>query len=222
MLTKLGTLFSKRSRMWRAQIFRHYFPDCSHREILDLGGGDGGHIRMILPEHRQITVADMDSGELRQAAHVGLKTLLVDARHPLPFETKSVDLIFCSSVIEHITIPKEEVWSVRDSAEFERRAKAAQRGFAREIARCAKSYFVQTPGKFFLVESHTWLPFVIVLLPRSSQLRTIRMLNRFWPKKTIPDWHLLTYRDMKELFPDADIVVERRWGVPKSLIAIRR
>jgi hypothetical protein len=81
---------------------------------------------------------------------------------------------------------------------------------------------VQTPHKFFPVESHTWLPFFIVFLRRALQIQTIRLLNRFWLKQSEPDWRLLTFRDMKELFPDAEIFIERIWGVPKSMIAIRR
>jgi hypothetical protein len=177
---------------------------------------------MILPDHRRITIADISTEDLRAAERAGFSTMVVDGQDRLPFRTKAVDLIFCSSVIEHVTVPKEEVWGLHSDAEFERRARLAQVEFAREISRCGRSYFVQTPHKYFPVESHTWLPFFIIFLRRSLQIRMMRSLNRFWPKKSEPDWRLLTCRDMKELFPDAEIFIERVWGMPKSLIAIRR
>jgi hypothetical protein len=46
-------------------------------------------------------------------------------------------------------------------------------------------------------------------------------MNRFWPKKTDPDFHLLTPADMRLLFPDAEICYERSFGLLKSLIAVR-
>jgi SAM-dependent methyltransferase len=222
MLKAIGMLFSRRARLRRGRLLHHCFPDLGDRNVLDLGGGDGQHVRMILPDHGRITVADISSEDLRCAKNAGFETVVIDGTNRLPFETKGIDFIFCSSVIEHITIPKNEIWSIENDDEFERRAKAAQAAFAREISRCSRSYFVQTPHKFFPVESHTWLPFFIVFLRRALQIQTIRLLNRFWLKQSEPDWRLLTFRDMKELFPDAEIFIERIWGVPKSMIAIRR
>jgi hypothetical protein len=46
-------------------------------------------------------------------------------------------------------------------------------------------------------------------------------MNHWWPKKTSPDWNLLTFREMQHLFPDAQIIRERSLGVTKSLIAVR-
>jgi len=222
MLENIAMRFSRRSRIRRGRLLQEYFPDLKRRTVLDLGGGDGQHVMMILPDHQCVTVADISPDDLRCAKRAGLDTLRIDGRDRLPFKTNGVDLVFCSSVIEHVTIPKEEIWDVKSDVEFECRAKEAQAGFAREISRCGRSYFVQTPHKFFPVESHTWLPFFIIFLRRALQIRTFQLLNRFWPKKSEPDWRLLTCRDMEELFPDAEIVIERVWGLPKSMIAIRR
>jgi len=81
---------------------------------------------------------------------------------------------------------------------------------------------VQTPDKWFPVESHTWLPVVIVALPRGLQLRLVGWLNRWWIKPTQVDWNLLTASDMARLFPEAEIVRERTLGLSKSLIAVKR
>lgn len=45
---------------------------------------------------------------------------------------------------------------------------------------------------------------------------------RWWPKKTTPDWNLLTIGEIREHFPDAEMAVERCLGLPKSVIAIKR
>jgi hypothetical protein len=79
---------------------------------------------------------------------------------------------------------------------------------------------VQTPYKYFIIESHSWLPVIIVFLPIIMQIKIIAFFNKFWPKKTVPDWHLLTIKQMKELFPEAKIIKEKSFFFTKSLIAI--
>lgn len=132
------------------------------------------------------------------------------------------DIVFCSSVIEHVTVPKDRIHDSVAQASFAAEAHEHQRRFAAEIERVGRRYFVQTPNKWFPIESHTWLPLPIVLLPRGMQLRVVGWLEPWWIKGTGMDWHLLTRREMSELFPSAEIVVERSLGLPKSLIAIRR
>ena len=50
----------------------------------------------------------------------------------------------------------------------------------------------------------------------------MKQLNKFWVKKTQPDWNLLTEKDMKILFPDAEIIVKKKLGMKKEIIAIKR
>jgi hypothetical protein len=97
-----------------------------------------------------------------------------------------------------------------------------KRVFAEEIRRIGKRYFVQTPYKYFPIETHTWLPAFILLLPRGILIRLIQFNNKWWIKKTIPDFNLMTRKMMKELFPDAEIIPEKLFGFTKSLIAIKR
>ena len=140
----------------------------------------------------------------------------------LPFPDKSFDVVFCSSVIEHVTVDEECADRFRTTEEFERAAYTRQRQFADEIRRIAKKYFVQTPNKYFLIESHTWLPSAVLLLSRPHLVKLIRFMNKWWPKKTPPVFNLLRRRQMQELFPDAEIIVERSWGLEKSIMAIKR
>jgi len=60
---------------------------------------------------------------------------------------------------------------------------------------------VQTPNKYFLLETHSWLPF-IQYLPRFVLIPFIKFMNKFWIKKNQPDWNLLDKKDMKKLFPN--------------------
>jgi hypothetical protein len=42
-----------------------------------------------------------------------------------------------------------------------------------------------------------------------------------WFKPVYPDFRLLTIKEMRALFPDAKIVLERYCGFVKSIVAIR-
>jgi hypothetical protein len=52
----------------RGELFRRLLPMSPEDKVLDLGGGDGSHIAAILPEHRNIWVADIDPRALEKAA----------------------------------------------------------------------------------------------------------------------------------------------------------
>lgn len=190
--------------------------------ILDLGGDDGGHIAQVLPFREGVVVADISPESLRRASEVyGFETLLLDESGRIPEGEQSFDIVFCSSVIEHATVDKDDLEAYATTSAFEEAAFERQQVLAREVRRVGKAYFVQTPNKYFVIESHTWLPVAVVFLPRAAQIRLLRLLNRWWPKKTSPDWHLLTFREMQRLFPDGHVVRERWLGMTKSLIAIK-
>jgi SAM-dependent methyltransferase len=154
-------------------------------------------------------------------AQYGFVPVTIAEAGRLPFEDGFFDVVYCSSVIEHVTVPKERVWAICSGSEFRRAADERQRDFAQEIRRLGKRYFVQTPNKWFPIESHSWLPF-IGYLPRGWQLPILRISNRVWVKRTNPDWRLLTAADMRGLFPDAVIERERLFGMTKSIMAIKR
>jgi len=215
--------YSARARQSRGALFRELFEPTADDAILDLGSEEGDHIAAILPFRYNVTIADIDADklELGRMRH-GFRTVLLDETGKLPFPDGHFDIVFCSSVIEHVTLRKSTLGDVTSTTAFAAAAFARQREFADEIRRIAKRYFVQTPNKWFLVESHTWLPLPVVLLPRALQLRFLASLDRWWIKRTNADWNLLTARDMAVLFPDAMIRRERVLGMTKSLMAVRR
>ncbi len=198
------------ARRRRAQLFWRYMRPTAGDRILDLGSEDGSHIASIVPFRDNVFIADIASEPLAAgAARYGFETVLLDEAGRLPFPDGHFDIVFCSSVLEHVSIDKEVVERIRSRQEFERLAYARQKRFAEEIARVARRYFVQTPYRYFPIESHTWFPMPIVLLPRPVQLGLIRWLNRWWIKGTVMDWNLLDRRQLKQLFPEAEIVAER-------------
>lgn len=213
---------SRKARQRRAELFKRLFAPTEDNRILDLGGGDGSHIASIVPFRQNVWVADILPRNLEKAKEkYGFNTVLVKEDEPLPFPDQYFDIVFCSSVIEHVTIPKAEIYTCTSEREFVKRALESQRRFASEIRRLGKRYYVQTPHRYFLIETHTWLPLPFGLMPRPLLLRLTPFLNQYWIKTFEPDWHLLTPRQMRELFPDAKILIERWYGLPKSIIAYK-
>jgi len=104
-------------------------------------------------------------------------------------------VVFCNSVIEHVPLDERE-------------------RFASEIRRVAQRYFVQTPNRWFPIEPHYMLP-LIQFIPAK--------LRRHLDDRIIRSYiELLDRRGLHELFPDAQIIEERRFGLTKSLLAVRR
>jgi SAM-dependent methyltransferase len=222
MLMQLQARISSAARKRRGQFLMRVVDLPLNARILDLGGGTGRHIHDVLPSHSNITVCDISERDLKVARECyGYKTVLLQEAGNLPFCDKEFDFCFCSSVIEHVTAPKEDVWNVTGDAAFRAIAREHQGHFAREIARVAKRFYVQTPYRYFFIESHTCLPGMIVLLPRRLQIALFRFINRFWFASTAPDWHLFDWREMAETFPDARIYRERYLCMTKSLMAIK-
>ena len=215
--------YSNRARRKRAQLFWRELAPTANDRILDLGSEDGSHIASILAYRDNVVIADIDPDALeRGRRNHGFETVLLSESGKLPFADGEFDIVFCSSVIEHVTVGKERLRDYRTQREFGAAAFEHQRRFAAEIERVGRRFFVQTPNKWFPIESHTWLPLPIVLLPRRLQLPVVAWVNRWWIKGTQLDWNLLTRKQMAELFPSARIIVERSLGLPKSLIAIKK
>lgn len=160
MIQRLAKFISQRSRINRAKIFREYLDPRKEDRILDLGSEDGTYIANIIPYRNNVYIADIDVNVLEEGKKkFGFNTLLLideDGRIPVP--DKFFDIVHCSSTIEHATVNKNEVEKYKSNHEFSRIAFEHQRRFANEIRRVGKKYFVQTPNKYFIIESHTWLP----------------------------------------------------------------
>jgi len=118
------------------------------------------------------------------------------------FEERSFDCAFSNSVIEH-------VGPVNKQTEF-----------AREVRRLGKSYWVQTPSKWFPIEAHCGMPFWW-FYPRWLQQYFIARWRKKLPAWTrmVEETTVLTYPDLQRLFPEATILTEKSFGLPKSYVA---
>lgn len=214
-----------RARQRRAAIFRKAFQLTADTRILDLGSESGGHIHSVLqgtpvvPENVYIADIRLDA-IARGAKQYGYQPVPLGEDGKLPFEDGFFDIVYCSSVIEHVTLPKKEVWSKMPTRVFRERSLAHQREFAREIQRVGRQFFVQTPYRWFVIEAHSWLPFV-GWLPRPAVIPILRHSRKFWPKWCAPDWHLLDKRQLRELFDGAEIRDEKWLGLTKSIMAVK-
>jgi 2-polyprenyl-3-methyl-5-hydroxy-6-metoxy-1,4-benzoquinol methylase len=139
----------------------------------------------------------------------GVRWVVGDGRQ-LPFPTKSFDMVFSNSVIEHMG-------SMSEAARF-----------AAEVRRVGRHYFVQTPNYGFPIEPHYLTPFVH-WLPAGWRARIARNFtvwgwlarpSREEVEERIREILLLSREEVGRLFPDARVFRERLLGMTKSLIAM--
>jgi ubiquinone/menaquinone biosynthesis C-methylase UbiE len=169
--------------------------------ILDVGAGKGGALERFNTTNPIVAVdLEPDTSEWLAAPNV---TVQVGDGTKLEFTDGQFGAVFSSSTIEHV--PKE-----------------LQADFAAEIGRVGRRYFVQTPNRYFPIEPHYQFP-LFQFLPRRVQRALNSRFSLGWREKG--DWeevNLLTARDLRRLFPDAEIHRERVGGLTKSLMAVRR
>jgi SAM-dependent methyltransferase len=215
---------SASARRKRAAIFLSRFEIGPETKILDLGSEDGSNIAGILKSTgavpSNVFIADINPAAVaRGHERYGFTAVTLDEAGTLPFPDQFFDIVFCSSVIEHVTVSKQEVWQLKSGAVFRSKAAARQRDFANEILRVGKQYFVQTPYSLYPIESHSWLPFA-GYLPRPLLIPVLKIMNRIWIKATSPDWYLLNRKELSDLFPGAQIIDEKSFGLTKSIMAV--
>lgn len=184
--SRLGTAARRR----RHEQFAPLVGLKPHHRVLDLGCANLG-LRAFEP---QLDITGVD--RVPRPAYPG-PLIVADVTEPLPFADDEFDLAYSSSVIEHL--PPE-----------------TRAGFAREVRRVARGYFVQTPAYGFPIEPHSLLP-VVHWLPRSVQERTWR----FGVSEEMEEVHLLRRRELDSLFPGA-VALERFGPLTKSWIAYAR
>ena len=181
-------------------------------DILDIGGTplNWGYVSIqpwiTIGNIRNIPASEKEEGRFSYGCIDGTN---------LPFGDASFDIVFSNSVIEHVGD-----WNNQEK-------------FAGEVRRVAKRYFVQTPNKWFFIEPHFiaplihYLPLPIFrrLLPFFSVRYWFHWLCRSTEHEKIDDMleeiRLLTESEMRELFPDAQIIREKFLFFTKSLIAVK-
>ena len=120
-----------------------------------------------------------------------------DATERLPFDDGAFDLVYSSSVVEHI--PPER-----------------RTAYAAEIRRVGRGWWVQTPAFSFPVEPHALLPAAHWLPPA---LR--RPYWRLGVAGAYEDISLLRRGELAALFPGGELVAEKAGPLTKSWISVR-
>jgi len=186
----LARLVSPISARARARRHAHFFalaqlPPTAH--VLDLGCGRIG-LRSLEPG------LDITGVDLVERADYPGPFVRADAAAGLPFADDEFDLVYCSSVIEHVP-------------------PARRRAFAAELRRVARGWFVQTPAYSFPLEPHSLLPFAHWL--------PVGLRRRYWRLGAAGKWEeisLLRRGEMEELFGPAR--AERVLTLSKSWVCV--
>lgn len=202
-------------KVWRQKRFRWFLKEVAPRStdrMLDVGGYPWfwtSKPKVV----NSIDVLNIDPVEWdpESAPDHEIRVLTADGC-ALQAADRSYDIGFSNSVIEHV-------------GDWER-----QKAFAKEIRRVAEVLWVQTPAYECPIEPHYLAPFMhyFSVSWRKRLTRWFTVWGWFGrPTKQEIDsmaemTRLIRYREMKELFPDCQILVERMfWVIPKSYIAFR-
>ena len=115
-ISKFVWKFSANARKKRAEVFKKEFDLNSDTKVLDLGSENGTHINMVLSETpvkpENIYIADIDTQAIEEGKKLyGYNPVLISENEKTPFSDKFFDIVYCSSVIEHTTVKKEDLWN---------------------------------------------------------------------------------------------------------------
>jgi SAM-dependent methyltransferase len=187
-LARLASPVAARARARRHAQFFALARLTPGARVLDIGCGQIG-LRAFEPD------MDITGVDLVERPDYPGPFVRADAAERLPFAADEFDLVYCSSVIEHV-------------------APARRAAFAAELRRVGKGWFVQTPALSFPIEPHSLLPGAH-WLPR-------RLRKRYWRLGAAggrEEIYLLRRAEIEELFGPA--VPERIGGLIKSWICVR-
>ncbi len=185
-LARIAGPLAARTRRRRHEAF---FPSLDPTaRVLDLGCGAIG-LRALEPR-LDITGVDL----VERPAYPG-PFVLADAAAGLPFADGEFDLVYCSSVIEHVQPARREA-------------------FAAELRRVGRGWLVQTPARSFPIEPHSLLP--------AAQWLPVALRRRYWRLGAAGDWEeieLLSRGELEALFGPAR--AERFGPLAKSWVSVR-
>lgn len=196
---------SKRFEFFKSLLNKLHKPI----KILDIGGTQAFWESLSFNEPDvEITLLNL---EVQETTHSNFKSVKGDATNLSEYADKSFDIVFSNSVIEHLFTKENQVL------------------IANEVKRVGKNYFIQTPNYWFPIEPHwvfpcfQYLPFGMkVFLTNNFDLGHIKKVNN--KKKAIEqvrEIRLLTFKEMRQLFPDAEIYLEKFMGFNKSFVAYK-
>jgi SAM-dependent methyltransferase len=187
-LARLASPLAARARRRRHERFfaRAGLPPGGR--VLDVGCGALG-LRALEPTF------DVTGVDLADRPHYPGRFVRADAAAGLPFVDGEFDLVYCSSVVEHVP-------------------PARRPAFAAELRRVGRGWLVQTPARSFPIEPHSLLPGAHWLPPRPRK--------PYWRLGAAGAWEeisLLSRRELEALFGPA--LPERFGPLVKSWVCVR-
>lgn len=178
--------------------------------ILDIGGTQQYWLNMglVLGPSTEIVLLNLYKNQITEP---GFSSIVGDACNLIGISDQSFDIVFSNSVIEHLY------------------TKEQQQKMANEVARVGKSYFIQTPNKYFPIEPHwlfplfQFLPFTVqVFLTQHFTLGNIKKANsRESAINLVKEVRLLSKKEFSSFFKDAKIYKEKFLGITKSFTAYK-
>ncbi len=229
MLLKIKSSLHDYFRTKRLKSFAEAYPDLANLSVLDVGGTPYmwemlnryfglAPKKLVLLNSNPVHLSDGNDYESSVSSSVNYTAVVGDARD-LKFADSEFDLVFSNSVIEHVGSSLEK------------------NKFARGCERVGKEFFIQTPNRWFPIEPHI-VTFFIHWLPRNLYKKlhfiSVMYLYRIYliikngnPGHVHTDeWadgaDLLSYQQLRQLFPDNGIYKERLLGLSKSFVVSTR
>ena len=204
--------YAAKLRRKRFQLFTDMIGAHPNRplKILDVGGSEiFWEVMGWADTHHNITLLNLTANECH---HKNIKSVIGNACSMTEFNDKQFDIILSNSVIEHVGTLDDQI------------------KMAKEIARVAPCYFVQTPNYWFPIEPHFLFPF-FQWFPFAVRVFLVSHFSLGWNPKgrdyshafeMVNEIRLLTKSELHSLFPEAQILRERILGLTKSFIVMKK
>jgi len=186
-LARLASPLAAHARAARHERFFGLTRLTEGARVLDVGCGSIG-LRALEPS------LDITGVDLAERPDYPGPFVRADAADGLPFADDEFDLVYCSSVIEHVPPSRRAA-------------------FAAEVRRVGRGWFVQTPAFSFPLEPHSLLPFAHWL--------PLGLRKRCWRLGAAGEWEeisLLRREEMEALFGPAR--AERVGPLVKSWVCV--
>ena len=187
-LARLASPLAARARARRHAEFFALTRLPEGARVLDLGCGALG-LRALEPE------LDITGVDLQERPDYPGPFVRADASEDLPFAEDEFDLVYCSSVIEHVPPDRRQ-------------------RFAGELRRVGRGWYVQTPAFSFPLEPHALLP--------AAHWLPVPLRKRYWRYGAAGEWDeisLLRRAELERLFGPA--LAERVGPLVKSWVCVQ-
>ncbi len=192
-LARLASPLAARARAKRHGEFFALTRLQQGARVLDLGCGALG-LRGLVGDGPVEPQLDITGVDLHERPGYPGPFVRADATEGLPFANDEFDLVYCSSVIEHVAPQRRDA-------------------FARELRRVGRGWFVQTPAFSFPLEPHALLP--------AAHWLPVALRKHYWRFGAAGEWEqisLLRKGEVERLF--GNVLPERFGPLVKSWVSV--